>query len=106
MTPRAARQWRICARLLKIIGTLGCFVTFGLSFFLIAYYSAKRPHDPQPERGWTVGLSWTHPTSYGTAEDEGRLQWLSFWFIPSFGLIALGEATKAYKLNDYSGYRK
>ena len=73
--------------------------------FLIAYYSEKRAHDPQPERGWTVALSWTHPTSYGTAGDEDRLQGLAFWFIPSLGLICLGEAIKAYKLNDYSGYR-
>ena len=57
--------------------------------------SDKRPHDPQPERGWTVALSWTHPKSFGTAREEDRLQWLAFWFISSFGLILLGEAITA-----------
>ena len=96
----------MCARVLKAVGALGCLFTMGSSLFLIAYYSAERPCDPVPERGWTVGLSWTHPTSYGTTQEESRLQWLSWWTVPSMSLIFLGEATKAYKLNDYSGYRR
>jgi hypothetical protein len=106
MTPEAARRWKFCARLMKTLGSFGCVVTFGLSLFLIAYYSANRPKTPDSATGLTVGLSWTHPTSYGTAQDENWLQWSSFWFVPSFGLIFLGEAIKAYKLNDYSGYRR
>jgi hypothetical protein len=104
MTQQAAKRWRAFASILRAIGSLGYVGIFASSMFLIAYYSDKRTHAPQPEPGWTVPLSWTHPTSYGTAREEDRLQRLALWFIPSFGLIALGEAIKAYKLNDYSGY--
>ena len=65
--------------------------------------SVKRPPAPEPERGWTVGISWTHPTRYGTAQEEDRVLRLFFWFFPSFGLIALGEGIKMYVLDDYSG---
>ena len=88
-----------------MVGFCGCFVTFSLTFLLIVYFSVARPKTPKPAAGLTVGLSWTHPTSYGTVQDENRLQWSSFWFVPFFGLLCLGEAIKAYKLNDYSGYR-
>lgn len=86
-----------------MIGAAGFLVLFAYSMFLIIYYQAKRPHAPQPERGWTVGLTWTHPVSYGTPQEENRLLWLHWWSIVPFSLIALGEAIKIYKLNDYSG---
>lgn len=73
--------------------------------FLIQFYGARRPHAPQPGHGWTVGLTWTHPSSYGTAQEENRLQCLLRSFIYSFGLVALGEGIKVYKLGDYSGIR-
>jgi hypothetical protein len=104
MTLGAAERWRMCARVSTAMGTLGCIVMAGSLLFLIAYYSANRPHNPQPHRGWTVALSWTHPTSYGTAREQDRLWWLHFLFIPSFVLVLLGPAIKAYKLNDYSEY--
>jgi hypothetical protein len=103
MNPRTAKKWRVLSLVLKVIGVVGCVVTFGFLMVLISYYSAKRPHAPQPERGWTVGLTWTHPPSYGTVQEENRLFWLHWWFVPSFGLIALGEAIKIYKLDHYSG---
>ena len=78
---------------------------FSLWIMLISYYTAERPHAPQPEHGWTVGLEWTHPVSYGSEQDEKRLQWFFGLFFPSFGLIALGEMIKIYKLDDYSGLR-
>ena len=106
MTGEADKRWRLCARLLRLLGSFGCLVTFALTFFLIVYYSVRRPKTPEPVAGLTVGLSWTHPTSYGTAQDENRLQSSFFWFVPSFCLICLGEAIKIYKLNDYSGYRR
>lgn len=84
MTPRAANQWRAFAIVVRVIGFLGCVAIFTSSMFLIAYFSDKRP------------------------ERLGRrtaFSGLAFWFIPSFGLILLGEAIKAYNLNDYSGYR-
>jgi hypothetical protein len=99
----SAKGWRILARILRIVGAVGYVVIFLYSIALISYYSAKRPHVPQPQRGWTVGLTWTHPASYGTAQEESRLQWLRWWSVPLFGLIALGETIKIYMLDDYSG---
>ena len=104
MTPGSAKRWRVCARVATTIGVIGCIVMSVSSMFLIAYYSANRPYNPEPDRGWTVDLSWTHPKRYGTAREEDRLLWLYFLFFPSFGLVLLGPAIKAYKLNDYSGY--
>jgi hypothetical protein len=80
-----------------------CF--FISHFALLAYYSANRPHVPEPEHGWTVGLRWTHPVSYGTEQDEKRSQWLFNLFFPSGGLIALAELIRIYKLDDYSCVR-
>lgn len=102
MNLRTAKKWRVLSRVLKVIGVVGCVVTFGYLMFQITYYSATRPRAPQAERGWTVGLTWTHPPSYGTAQEENHLFWLHWWFFPSFGLIALGEAIKIYKLDECS----
>ncbi|HXN98249.1 MAG TPA: hypothetical protein VN881_04200 [Candidatus Acidoferrales bacterium] len=103
MNPRTAQKWRTLSRVLRVIGAVGFTATFAFLMFLTAYYSAKRPHTPQPERGWTVVLTWTHPPSYGTAQEENRQQWLLWWAFPLFGLLALGEAIKIYKLDDHSG---
>ena len=70
-----------------------------LSLLCLAfYYSATRPHIPHPELGWTVGLSWTHPTSYGTAKEQYLLISLHWCFLPFFLLIALGEVIRIYIL--------
>jgi hypothetical protein len=45
-----------------------------------------------PNAGGLSLFSWTHPTSYRTAREEDRLGFL-------------GEAIRAYKLNDYTGCR-
>jgi hypothetical protein len=103
METRAAQRWRVLSRALRVIGAVGFAVVFLWSALLISYYSAKRPHAPLPERGWTVGLEWTHPTSFGTAQEENRLLWCSWLALPFFGLVALGEIIKIYKLDDYSG---
>jgi len=103
MNPQTAARWRVLSRALKIIGVVGCFVTFGLPIGLARYYSTRRPHEPHPELGWTVGLTWTHPPSYGTPEEENRLHGAFDWYFPFFGVILLGEAVKIYKLNDHSG---
>jgi hypothetical protein len=78
---------------------------FLCGFALIGYYDAKRPHFPQPDRGWTVGLTWTHPTSYGTAQEENVLLSLHSCSIVPFALIWVGVAIKVYLLNDYSDIR-
>ena len=105
MRPATAKRWRVLARVLKIIGATGFVVAFSLWLTLISYYTSKRPHAPQPEHGWTVGLTWTHPVSYGTEQDERRSQWLVDLFFPNFCLFAFGEMVKIYKLDDYAGLR-
>jgi hypothetical protein len=102
---QTAKKWRALSRALRVIGAVGCIATFGCQMFLIGYYTDKRPHAPLPERGWSVGLNWTHPLSYGTAQEANRLLWLQWWFFPFFGVIALSETIKIYKLKDYSGIR-
>ena len=104
MVLASANRWRLVARALKAIGTIGFILSFACWLLLTSYYSAKRPHAPQTERGWTIVIEWTHPPSYGTAREASRVQRLFLLFIPFFGLMALGEAIKTYKLNDYSGF--
>jgi hypothetical protein len=65
---------------------------------LTFYYSATRPHSPHPDLGWTVALHWTHPASYGTAQEESRLASLFWCFLPFGLLIAVGEAIRIYIL--------
>ena len=103
MEAHTAHRWGLLSKVLKTIGGVSCVLIFTCLLGVIVVYSSSRPHTPQPERGWTVGLTWTHPTSYGTAQEERLLLWLHWWFFPAFGLIALGEAIKIYKLDDYSG---
>jgi hypothetical protein len=92
------------ARSPQIVGSV-CFVAFFLSFLVLvlAYYPSYRPEVPQPERGLTAGLTWTHPVRYGTERDERRSQRLFWWIFPSFVLMISGELIKIYKLGDYSG---
>jgi hypothetical protein len=105
MDQQTVKNWRILSRALRVIGATGCIVTFGFSMFLIIYYSYKRPGTPLPANGWTFGIPWTHPTTYGTARDVNRLLSWSWWFFPSFGIGLLSEAIKMYVLNDFSGVR-
>jgi|SRR5579863_3216806 hypothetical protein len=96
-------QWRILARLLQVIGATGCIFSVICGQVLTSYYSTKRPHTPEAERGWTISIEWTHPPSYGTPQEANHVLWLFRLFFPCFGMIALGEAIKIYKLDDYSG---
>jgi hypothetical protein len=96
-------SWRRVAKSLQVIGLLSCAVFLVAQVVLLAYYFANRPVVPQPERGLTIGLRWTHPVRYGSGEDERRSLWLFSMFFPGVALVAVGEAIKMYKLNDYSG---
>jgi len=98
-------QWRRLAKALRITGAVCCVVLFIAHFAQLAYFSANRPQAPEPGLGFTVALNWTHPTRYGTVRDERLSQWLFELFFPAFGLIAVGEMVKVYKLKDYSGIR-
>jgi hypothetical protein len=107
MSERSDARWRSIARSLQIVGGLG-FVAFFLSFLILVlvYFSSYRPEIPQPERGLTVDLTWTHPVRYGTERDERRSQRLFGLIFPSFGLMISGELIKIYILGDYSGLRR
>jgi hypothetical protein len=98
-------KWRALAKWLRIAGGVWCFALLLSHVALLAYYGADRPQQPQPEKGLTTGLMWTHPTRYGTKEDERRSQWLFEWCFAGLGPFVLGELIRVYKLNDYSGVR-
>lgn len=70
------------------------------------YYPSRRPEAPQPQKGFTTGLTWTHPVRYGTPSDESRSQCLFELFFPAFGFVIAAELIKIYKLGDYSGLRR
>lgn len=101
----AQRRWRLVVKTLKVLGVVGCLTVSIWQTFLIGRYSVTRPHAPEPQRGWTVGLTWTHPSSYGTVHEEGRIMFLFWAFVPCFALIVVGELVKVYVLEDYSGIR-
>jgi hypothetical protein len=98
------KMWRIIYKMLRFAGFAGCATTFLLLTALTGYYSANRPHVPQPEREWTVQLYWSvAPPSYGTVA-ENELLLTVFWSgIVFFLVIAIGEAIRIYKLG---GWRK
>jgi hypothetical protein len=105
MRPSAEKKWRAVASTLQLLGAVAFAVMFLGSLVLIGYYGVKRPTKPQPEHGWTVALTWTHPTSYGTAQEENLLLSLHWWTMASFLLIGAGAAIKIYLLDDYSDIR-
>ena len=93
-------QWRRLVKALRVAGGVCCVVLFIAHFALLAYFSANRPQQPHSESRFTVALDWTHPTRYGTVQDESLSQWLFELFFPCFGLIAVGEMIRIYKLKD------
>ena len=93
------------AKWLRVTGIVCCIGVTVAHFVLLDHYERQRPVIPRPEQGMTVALSWTHPVRYGTQQDASRSQWLFELFLPSFGLIAVGEFIRIYKLDDYSGIR-
>ncbi len=98
----AAQRWRLVSRILIACGFIGVIASAIALEVLISYYSGHRPAAPQLERGWTVGISWTHPTRYGTAQEEGNVLRLFSLGLPFFCLIALGAGIRIYLLDDYS----
>ena len=103
MVANTIRRWSVLSKTLRVFGAIGCIVAFLWLTFAIGYYTVTRPHTPQPESSWTIGLSWTHPTSYGTVQEESRLIWCHWSFFLFLAIGAVGEMIKIYKLNDYSG---
>jgi hypothetical protein len=107
MSDQSGARWRSVAKRLRIIGGVFCVGLFlsDLAMFEV-YYPSRRPEVPQPERGFTTGLTWTHPVRYGTAQDESRSQWLFELFFPAFGLMIAGDLIEIYILGDYSVFRR
>jgi len=98
----AEKHWRFFHKAFRYLGCVGTIVIGVMSMALISYYSANRPHVPQPEHGWTVPFNWSFSyPSYGTAQENDRLISLFWWGI-SFGIFfAIGEAIRIYKLKGY-----
>lgn len=64
--------------------------------------SEYRPASPDPETKQTTGLTWTHPTKFGTEREETLNQWLFDFPFIGFGMILAGMGIKIYILEDYS----
>jgi hypothetical protein len=107
MSARSEDRWRFVAKWLRIVGVVSTVGLF-LSYLAVVgvYYPLRRPQAPEPQKGFTTGLSWTHPVLYGTQKDEGRSQLLFTLYFPAFGLMVAAELIKIHKLGDYSGLRR
>jgi hypothetical protein len=64
------------------------------------YANFTRPHSPDATKGWTVVIPWSHG-AYGTRDEQERVMLFFNSFFFGFGVIALGEAIKIYKLGEY-----
>ena len=92
-------RWKSLSRILRYMGFSGCAIVFLTLHSLVIYYSATRPHRPQPDCGWIVPLYWSlSGTSYGTVNENSFLLWLHWWFFPFFMLIGISECIRIYKL--------
>lgn len=94
---RSDKTWKPLARALLIVGLAGLAVVPVMFTFLMIYYSAVRPHSPQPSVGWTARLQHT-AGAYGTESENARLVGLFFGTQPIATLAALGGAITTYKL--------
>src|SRR5260370_36492958 len=100
-----SEAWKIWSQALRIGGGISCVVVCLWSFGLIGYYAAVRPHQPDPQHGWTVPLRWTH-TTYGSPEENEQLLRLHFWFFPLFAVMAAGELIRKFPEKSEPGRNK
>jgi len=89
-------HWRRIRTVLRYAGVAALVTDMALLWGTVAYYRSARPPSPHPEHGWVVRLNWSH--TFGTASENNLLLWLFWWQFPFFGLIALGEAIRIYKI--------
>lgn len=96
------KHWKFLYKVFRYLGCVGTIVIGVVSTALIGYYSANRPHVPQPDHKWTVPFNWSfNCPSYGTAQENARLISLFWWGI-SFGIFfAIAEAIRIYKIKGY-----
>lgn len=94
------RQWRQLAKGLCVLGGFLVFCSVIWLFFLQIYYIDHRPHTPQPALKRIVPLPWTHPVSYGTAEDASRLLWVFNAVFYAAAICAIGRAIRIYILDE------
>jgi hypothetical protein len=79
---------KIWSNVFSVVGAAGCSVVSLWTFGLIGYYTANRPRQPIPERGWTEQLRWSYGC-YGAHEENEQLLQLHYWFFP---FIVMGGA--------------
>jgi hypothetical protein len=92
--------WRLLAKTL-----IGLFVfvfvsSFIMLTFLEIYYSGHRPHAPQPNAGQIIRLPWTHPVSYGSANEATLMYRIFAIGFYSWTLFGLGWAIRIYILGE------
>ena len=64
---------------------------------LFCYYIWDRPVGAQQGLGWTIHLGWGR---YGSVREAANLSLLLWWAFIAFGIIAIGNAIRVYKLGE------
>lgn len=100
------RGWRRLAKGLCVLGGFLFFGSFIGTTVLTIYYIDHRPHMPQPELERTVPLPWTHPVSYGTAEDASRLFAVFTGGLCAALIFAAGRGIRIYILDEDIPFRR
>jgi hypothetical protein len=94
------KEWRILSNILVRVGIVAYASLFISLFVLDGYYVARRPQVPQPDEGWTIHLTVSPGPHYGSAEDQAKIETLSFWVFIVFVIPAAGFAIRRLKLNE------
>ena len=90
-------SWRRLARACQRIGVIAFACLFIGQLVLFFYYVWDRPLGAQPSLGWTVYLGWGRYGSVREAANLSLLMWLGFI---AFGVVAVGQGIRIYKLGE------
>lgn len=93
-------SWRSLAKTLIALFVIVFVSSFIMLTFLEVYYSSRRPHAPQPNAGQTVRLPWTHPVSYGSANEATLMHRIFDVGFYSWTLFGVGWAIRIYILGE------
>ena len=94
------KGWILFSKILRYAGFTACALCFLGTNALAQYANFTRPHSPDTTKGWTVVIPWSYG-AYGTRHEQERVMLFFNSFFFGFGVIALGEAIRIYKLGEY-----
>jgi hypothetical protein len=95
---RPSAGWRRLARVCETIGIVAFACFFFARLGLFFYYIRDRPLESRPSLGWTEPLGWGR---YGSTREAANLWSLFLWNGIAFGVIAVGQGIRIYKLGEY-----